>query len=122
MNLKSIQLIATAALFAGSNFALADEEAEQMMKEALPVMYHTCASVIEEADGNDEYVLEVVGKMTALSLYNRQVNIEDHASSDEENAKLREAFLTALTEGCAEDKDALLGGVVDNAVKTTLGL
>ncbi|WP_170325983.1 hypothetical protein [Ruegeria arenilitoris] len=122
MRFNPVHIIASAALFAAPGIALADEEAEQMMKEALPVMYHTCASVIEEANGNDEYVLEVVGKMTALSLYNRQVNIEDHASTDEDKAALRETFLAALTEGCAGDENALLGGVVDNAVKTTLGL
>nr|WP_170538030.1 hypothetical protein [Ruegeria arenilitoris] len=100
----------------------ADEAADQIAQDALPLMYHTCASVIEEADGNDEYVFDVVRKMTALSLYNRQVDIEEFASSDEEKAKLREAFLSALTEGCAGDEDALLGGVVDDAVRSTLGL
>ncbi len=102
--------------------AQADEEADQMVQDALPVMYHTCATVVEEADGDETFVLAVVEKMTALSIYNRQINIEEHASSDEDKAKLRETFLTALSEGCAEDKNALLGGVVDNAVKTTLGL
>ncbi|WP_377190414.1 hypothetical protein [Ruegeria meonggei] len=100
----------------------ADEAAEQMVQDALPVMYHTCASVIEEADGDETYVLAVVEKMTALSIYNRQIDIGDHATSDEDKAALRETFLTALSEGCSDDKDALLGGVVDNAVKTTLGL
>ncbi len=100
----------------------ADEAAEQMVQDALPVMYHTCASVIEESDGDDTYVLDVVEKMTALSIYNRQIDINDHATSDEDNAQLRETFIAALREGCAEDKDALLGGVVDNAVKSALGL
>ncbi|WP_420583829.1 hypothetical protein [Ruegeria sp.] len=102
--------------------ALADDAAEQMVQDALPVMHYTCASIAEEADGNEAFVVEVVGKMTALSLYNRQINIEDHATTDEEKAQLRDAFIAALSEGCAADKDALLGGVVDNAVKTTLGL
>ena len=77
--------------------------------------------IAEEADGDEEFVVAVVQKMTALSLYNRQVNIEDHATTDEEKAQLREAFIAALSDGCAADKNALLGGVVDNAVKTTLG-
>ncbi len=102
--------------------AIADDAAEQMVQDALPVMHYTCASIAEEADGDEAFVVEVVGKMTALSLYNRQINIEDHATTDEEKAQLREAFIAALSEGCAADKDALLGGVVDNAVKTTLGL
>lgn len=111
-----------AALVSAPGLAQADEAAEQMVQDALPVMYHTCASVVEEADGDETFILAVVEKMTALSIYNRHINIEDHVSSDEDKAQLREAFLAALAEGCAEDKDALLGGVVDNAVKVTLGL
>ena len=103
-------------------FAFADEAAEQMVQDALPVMHYTCASIAEEANGDEAFVVTVVEKMTALSLYNRQINIEEHATTDEEKAQLREAFIAALSEGCAADKDALLGGVVDNAVKTTLGL
>ncbi|WP_282022355.1 hypothetical protein [Ruegeria faecimaris] len=102
--------------------AIADEAAEQMVQDALPVMYHTCATVVEESDGDEAYIFAVVEKMTALSIYNRQIDINDHASSDEDQAQLRETFLEALKEGCAEDHNALLGGVVDNAVKTTLGL
>ncbi|WP_170753497.1 MULTISPECIES: YmgD family protein [Ruegeria] len=115
-------LILSAVLLITPTFAAADEAAEQMVQDALPVMHYTCASIAEEADGDEAFVVEVVGKMTALSLYNRQINIEDHATTDEEKAQLREAFIAALSEGCAADKNALLGGVVDNAVKTTLGL
>lgn len=93
-----------------------------MVKDALPVMHYTCASIAEEADGDEAFVVTVVEKMTALSLHNRQVDIADHATTDEEKAQLREAFIAALSAGCAADKNALLGGVVDNAVKTTLGL
>ncbi|MEX0278231.1 MAG: hypothetical protein AB3N19_11985 [Ruegeria sp.] len=111
-----------AALLMVPAFAFADEAAEQMVQDALPVMHYTCASIAEEADGDEAFVVTVVEKMTALSIYNRQINIEDHATTDEEKVQLREAFIAALSEGCAADKDALLGGVVDNAVKKTLGL
>ncbi len=103
-------------------WSIADEAADQMVQDALPVMHYTCASIAEEADGDEAFVVAVVEKMTALSLYNRQINIEDHATTDEEKTQLRETFIAALSEGCAADKDALLGGVVDNAVKSTLGL
>ncbi|MFY2825641.1 hypothetical protein [Ruegeria sp. MALMAid1280] len=111
-----------AAIVAVPCVAIADDAADQMVQDALPVMHYTCASIAEEADGDEAFVVAVVEKMTALSLYNRQINIEDHATTDEEKAQLRDAFIAALSEGCAADKDALLGGVVDNAVKTTLGL
>ncbi|WP_425081127.1 hypothetical protein [Ruegeria arenilitoris] len=122
MRFVRFRMLVCAAILVAPSVAMADDAAEQMVQDALPVMHYTCASIAEEADGDEAFVVEVVGKMTALSLYNRQINIEDHATTDEEKAQLREAFIAALSEGCAADKDALLGGVVDNAVKTTLGL
>ncbi|WP_170763716.1 hypothetical protein [Ruegeria lacuscaerulensis] len=122
MRFDNLRVFTCAALLVAPGLGQADDAAEQMVQDALPVMYHTCASVVEEADGDETYIHAVVEKMTALSIYNRQINIEEHATSDEDKAALRETFLSALAEGCAEDKDALLGGVVDNAVKTTLGL
>lgn len=122
MRIDRFGILACAALITAPGLAQADEAAEQMVQDALPVMYHTCTSVIEESDGDDTYVLAVVEKMTALSIYNRQINIEEHAASDDDKAKLREVFLAALKEGCAGDEDALLAGVVDGAVKSTLGL
>ncbi len=122
MRMKTLKPVVLASLLVAPVFALADEAAQQMVEDALPVMHYTCASIAEEADGDEAFVVEVVGKMTALSLYNRQINIEDHAAADEDKAKLREAFIAALSEGCAADKNALLGGVVDNAVKSSLGL
>ncbi|WP_234999071.1 hypothetical protein [Ruegeria sp. AU67] len=122
MRFFKLKMSAFAAILAAPCVAAADEAAEQMVQDALPVMHYTCASIAEEADGDEEFVVTVVAKMTALSLHNRQINIEDHAATDEEKAQLREAFIAALSEGCATDKDALLGGVVDNAVKSTLGL
>ncbi len=121
MRYFSFRVSVFAAILAAPCVAMADDAAEQMVQDALPVMHYTCASIAEEADGDEAFVVAVVQKMTALSLYNRQINIQDHATTDEEKAQLREAFIAALSEGCAADKDALLGGVVDNAVKTTLG-
>lgn len=111
-----------AAVLALGNPAFADDAAQKMVDEALPHMYHTCASVVDESDGDDEYVLAIVGKITALSLYNREIDIAQYATSDEQKEQLREAFLAALTAGCGADEDALLAGVIDDAVKTTLGL
>ncbi|MEM6659300.1 MAG: hypothetical protein AAF625_14530 [Pseudomonadota bacterium] len=117
-----IKTVLAGACIAFAGAAVADQAAEQMVQDALPVMYHTCASVVEEANGDEAFIYAVVGKMTAVSIYNRQIDINDHATSDEDKAKLREAFVAALRNGCSDDKDALLAGVVDNAVKSTLGL
>ena len=111
-----------AVILSVPSLVLADDETQQTVQNALPVMYRACASVVEEADGDETYILAVVEKKTALSIYNHQINIEDHASSGVDKTALHETFLSALAEGCAADKNTLLGGVVDNAVKSTLGL
>ncbi len=122
MENSAFKTLVCTVLLGAPTLAAGDEAAQQMVQDALPVMHYTCASIAEEADGDEAFVVSVVEKMTALSLYNRQINIEDHATTDEEKAQLRETFIAALSDGCAADKDALLGGVVDNAVKSTLGL
>lgn len=111
-----------AAVTISSNPLYADEAADKMVDEALPHMYHTCASVVEEAGGDEDMVVTVVGKITALSLYNRDIDIAQFATTDAQKNELSEAFLAEIAKGCGADQNALLGGVVDDAVKNTLGL
>ncbi len=120
MTLLKTVLASSCVALPGATFA--DEAAEQMVQDALPVMYHTCATVVEEADGDEAFIYAVVEKLTIVSIYNREIDINDHATSDEDKANLHKVFVAALRNGCADDKNALLAGVVDNAVKSTLGL
>jgi hypothetical protein len=103
-----------------STSAHADAEAEKMVDDALPLMYHTCQSVVDESDGNSAYVDKVIRSLVAVSLYNREVDISKLAKSDEEKAKLHDKFVKELVEECKEDKNALLAGVIDDAVAETL--
>jgi hypothetical protein len=100
--------------------AHADAEAEKYVDDALPFMYHTCASVVEESDGKNEYVDKVVRALLAVSLYNREVDISAYAKTDAEKNVLQDKFATALGEGCKADNNALLAGVVDDAVARVL--
>ncbi|MFA3916940.1 hypothetical protein [Ruegeria hyattellae] len=102
--------------------ASADEEADAMVQAALPVMHHSCASVVEKGHRDEAFVYDVVGKMTAVSLYNRQIDITAFSDSEDDAAQLHAAFVEALEAGCSADENALLAGVVDNAVKVALGL
>ncbi len=115
------------SLIAGLIFALAhatsaqaDAEAEKYVDDALPFMYHTCASVVEESDGKDEYVDKVIRALVAVSLYNREVDISKYANSDADKTALQEKFAAALGEACKADSNALLAGVVDEAVAHVL--
>lgn len=117
LGLKMVTVIVAGTFWSSSVWA--DEKAEAMVQEALPLMYHTCISVIEESDGDDLYVLDVIEKMTALSLYNREINVEELSLTEVQKADLRVDFLAALQSGCAEDSSALLAGVVDAAVRSS---
>jgi hypothetical protein len=114
-----------AALVAGLLLAVgtavqADEEAEKYVDDALPLMYHSCASVVEEAAGDNAYIDKVVRALTAVSLYNRDVQISEFEISDEAKNALHDKFVAVLKKGCEADKDALLAGVVDDAVADAL--
>jgi hypothetical protein len=103
-----------------STSALADAEAEKMVDDALPLMYHTCQSVVDESDGKSEYVDKVIRALVAVSLYNREVDISKFAKTDAEKSKLHDKFVEELVEECKEDKNALLAGVIDNAIADAL--
>jgi len=111
---SSLALALMSVCFSAS--ARADAEAEKYIDDALPLMYHTCQSVVDESNGDNAYVDKVVRAMVAVSLYNREIDIAKFASSDADKAKLRDKFIAELADGCEDDKNALLAGVIDEAV------
>jgi hypothetical protein len=117
------------SIFAGLIFAFAhatavkaDAEAEKYVDDALPLMYHTCASVVEESDGKTEYVDKVIRALLAVSLYNREIDISKYAKTDEDKTELQKKFASELGEACEKDNNALLAGVIDDAVVEVLSL
>ena len=109
-----------AFLFSLSTAVLADEAAEKYVDDALPLMYHSCASVVAEAAGDNAYIEKVIRALAAVSLYNRNVDISTFEVSDEAKNVLHDKFVAALKKGCEADKNALLAGVIDNAVAMAL--
>lgn len=107
-------------LLALNTSAMADEEAEKYVDEALPLMYHSCKSVVEEAAGDNAYIGKVIRALVAVSLYNRDVQISQFEISDDAKNALHDKFVTLLKAGCEADNDALLAGVIDKAVSEAL--
>ena len=122
MHNRVLTLTSALVLALNTHSAAVDEVADKLVQDALPVMHYICKSVVDEADGNEAFIIEVVTKMAALTFVNRRIDLSQYAETDEQRMKVREDFIDALRVGCEDDKDALLGGVVDNAVKSTLGL
>jgi hypothetical protein len=117
--LSSVLALALIPMFFSVS-ARADAEAEKYVDDALPMMYHTCRSVVDESNGDNAYVDKVVRALVAVSLYNRDIDISKFAKTDEEKSKLKDKFIAELAEGCKDDNNALLAGVIDDAVSQTL--
>lgn len=100
--------------------AFADEAAEKYVDDALPVMYHSCASVVEEAAGDNAYIEKVIQSLVAVSLYNRDVTVAMFEVNDAAKTSMHDKFIEALKKGCSANKNALLAGVVDEAVSEAL--
>jgi len=108
--------------FAVSTATFADAAAEKMVDDAMPFMYHSCKSVVDEANGDEEYIHKVVRALVAVSLYNHEIDIAEYAKNDDEKAVLRGRFVEALKAECEADKEALLAGAIDDAVVSALSL
>src|SRR5262245_1848099 len=98
----------------------ADPLAEIYVDDAMPLMYHSCKSVVEEAAGDEGYIDKVVRALVGMSLYNRKIDMAMFESNDEAVTAMHDKFVAALKKGCEEDTDALLAGVIDNAVAEAL--
>ncbi|MCB1502104.1 MAG: hypothetical protein KDK07_20350 [Bauldia sp.] len=104
-----------------SGLAVADPSAEKYLDDAAPVLHHSCRSVVEEAAGDSYYIEGVVRLLVAVSLYNREIDVSTFATTAAEKSALHEKFVEAVAAGC-QDKDALLAGVVDDAVVNAFSL
>lgn len=122
MKMRSMFCAGLTALALMAPAAQAEPTVELMVQEAAGLLHHSCDSLVEVTGADEDAIVEVVKKMVAVSLINRQVDLAQHAKTDEERATLRAAFVAELKEGCAADRQALLAGIVDTAVKEVLGL
>lgn len=106
--------------WASSSAANADAAAEKYVDDALPLMYHSCKSVVDESKGDNAYIDKVIRSLLAVSLYNREIDISKYATTDAEKTALQQKFAAALGEECKKDNDALLAGAIDDAVASVL--
>ncbi len=118
-----ISLVAVPVLhFALANPAFADAAAEKYIDDALPLMYHTCKTVVDEAAGDAASITKVVRALVAVSLYNHEIDISKHVKSEADKTALRDKFVEELERQCEQDNEALLAGVIDDAVVHALSL
>jgi hypothetical protein len=102
--------------------AFADPAAEKYIDDALPLMYHSCKSVVDEAAGDEAYITKVISALVAVSLYNHEIDISKHVKSEADKTALRDKFVAKLRKECERDNEALLAGAIDDAVVSALSL
>ncbi|RYH07183.1 hypothetical protein [Tropicimonas sp. IMCC6043] len=112
-------VIAGCAMALGGE-AFADEEMDRILDEAMPYMHHSCESVIANYGEDEEKVAEIVRLIAEVSLFNREINVEEAVPDAAERDGLKDKFVAALEDTCETDPDALLAGAVDMAVKDAL--
>lgn len=122
MIVKQMLCACTATFVMAAAAVHAEPTTELMVQEAAGLLHHSCDSLVEVTGADEEAIIGVVKKMVAVSLINRQIDLNDHATSDEKRTELRTAFVEEVRAGCASDRKALLAGIVDSAVKDVLGL
>ena len=113
-------LVAAVMQLGAAGRAAADDNAEMYLERAEDILHHSCASLVEESSGDENQIEMVVRLMVAVSVYNRDIDINELAPSDDSKAALHAEFISAVQKGCEEDADALLAGVVDRAVVQAL--
>lgn len=122
MNIRKLLGVGVAAVLTTSTALQADPTPELMVQEAAGLLHHSCDSLVEVTNKDEDAIVDVVKKMVAVSLINRQIDLSVYATSDERSEELRAAFIEEVRDGCAADRKALLAGIVDAAVKNVLGL
>jgi hypothetical protein len=122
--MKNVNVLCGGALALGlaATASHAEPTVELMVQEAAGLLHHSCDSLVEVTGADEEAIVSVVRKMVAVSFINRQIDFSEYAKTDAEKDALRAAFVEELRAGCDADRNALVVGLVDNAVKKLLGL
>ncbi len=100
--------------------AFSEEEMDRILTAAMPHMHHSCESILANYPDNEEKVAEIVGLMVAVSLFNREFDVEAEIPEEKQRATLRVEFVDRLEQVCESDPNTLLAAAVDIATKDAL--
>lgn len=122
MAIRHLLSVGATTVLISSTALHAEPTTELMVQEAAGLLHHSCDSLVEITGADEDAIISVVRKMVAVSLINRQIDLADHATTDERREELRAEFVEQVRGGCAADRKALLAGIIDTSVKNVLGL
>lgn len=117
----SAVVLGAISLVIGTMPALSDDEFDNYMEKAAPVMQYSCASLVEKAGDDTDMMRHAVRMMVAVSLHNRNIDLTTYDLDDTKKAEIKAKFLSMLEDACASDSNALLAGIVDASVHEIVG-
>ena len=91
-------------------------EYEDYVQMALPNLHHSCRTAWEATSGDETKLLEMIGPMIALSLFHREIDLIALAEERGGVEPLQAEFYETLKNSFLGEPDAMLVGVVDQAV------
>lgn len=90
---------------------------EEYIAEAQPVIFMSCRGIAETLGDNEAAVVDIVEKIVAVILINRQIDISALDLTSDEETEIWQAFADRIGIGCADDADALLATIIDQAIR-----
>ena len=117
----TVALLGAIGLVWSAGSAASDEMFDNYMEKAAPVMHYSCASLVAEAGDDNEQILHAVRMMVAVSLHNRSIDLTTYDFDDAKKEEIKARFIEMVQDGCANDADALLAGIVDASVHEIAG-
>lgn len=97
--------------------SLAQEKTpEEYIAEAQPVIVMSCRDVAEKHADDEAAIVDIIEKIVAVILINRQIDISELDLTPDEETEIWQTFANRIGDGCADDADALLATVIDRAI------
>ncbi len=111
----AVQAALIATIVPSASVAQSEEEGIYL-RAAEPYMTLSCQGLVDIYGDDEERMEEIISLMTAVSVINRQIDIQELLPDAEAEKEFGEFLEAALTAQCEEDVDSLIAGNVDRAV------
>ncbi len=111
-----VSLSLLCSLFLSSAHADTGESAESYLEAARPYLHHSCKSVWEAVNEDEDKLVVVIGKLLGVTFYNHEFDIERlEALSQNQKETLKKTFYEEIGKRCKEDHGALFARVVEGS-------
>lgn len=94
----------------------ADKTAQDYINEAMEFLPFSCVGLVDHLENDQDKIENAIGLMFAVSVINRDIDVEAIIQTEEEGNQFRDDIAESIRLACEDDIDALMAGIVDQAV------